>query len=416
MSGDRIDRLSASMQRYVDDGHAAGIVTLVARAGYVVHHSAFGLADVEAGRAMQPDTIFRIASQTKALTSVAAMMLVEEGRLALDDPLQRYLPEYASTQVGRVPANGEPSQGGIELVSASRPIRIRDLLTHTSGISYGFGVAAEEWRSAGAQGGYYADRNETMARLVERIASLPMQAQPGMRFVYGNSTDVLGVVVEVASGMKLDEFFRQRITGPLGMKDTHFFLPADQRARLAAVYAALPSGLRRGTGPTMIDGQGHFIDGPRKAHAGGSGLVSTAADYGRFLQMLLNRGEFNGVRLLSPTTIDLMTVNHVGDLFEQAVPDRPGYGFGLGFAVLMDPGKSGHHGSPGSYGFAGAYYTSYWVDPQQQMLILLMVQLRPPRDTSLQTRFRTLAYQAIVAPPPLRGAEPAALSACVPLK
>lgn len=403
MSAERLGRLSAAMQRYVDDGHAAGIVTLVARAGYVVHHSAFGMADSDTGRRMQPDTIFRIASQTKALTSVAAMMLVEEGRIALDDPVMKYLPAFADARVGRIPTDGHPANADLELLPLDRPIRIRDLLTHTSGISYGFGIAADAWRAAGAQGGYYADRDEPMSQLVERIAKLPMESQPGTRFVYGNSTDVLGVVVEVVSGMTLDEFFRQRITGPLGMKDTHFFLPRDQHDRLATVYAALPPGLQRGTGPTVIDGQGHFVEGPRMAHAGGSGLVSTAFDYARFMQMLLNRGEFNGERLLSPATVDLMTINHVSALFEQAVPDRPGYGFGLGFAVLLDPGKSGHYGSPGSYGFAGAYYTTYWIDPQHDVLMLLMVQLRPPRETSLHTRFRTLAYQSIVGPPPAAG-------------
>ena len=398
ISSQRLASLENTMRGIVDEGLAAGVVTYVARHGQVAYLDGVGMADIEAGAPMRPDTMFRIASQTKAVTSVAVMMLVEEGRIGLSDPLSRYLPSFANTQVA-VPRN-EVAEGErrYETVPARRPITIRDLLTHTSGVPYGFGPTAAEWLAAGAAGGYYADRAEPMAELVERMAGLPIDAQPGERWVYGNSTDILGVVVEIVAGMSLDEFFRERIFQPLKMHDTHFFVPAEKAHRLAGVYAATAEGLRRGDGPSPVDGQGHFAAGPRMAFAGGSGLVSTAMDYGRFLQMILNGGTLDGVRLLAPATVELMRTNHVGRLFEEAVPDRPGLGFGLGFAVMLDPGVAGRYGSPGSFGFAGAYYTTYWLDPTESLVAQFFVQLRPTRDTGLHSRFWTLVYQAITEP------------------
>jgi CubicO group peptidase (beta-lactamase class C family) len=396
MSSARLQRLQAAMQQYVDDGKAAGIVTYVARAGRIVNVQGFGMSDIEAGHAMTTDTLFRIASQTKLITSVAVMMLVEEGRIALEDPLSRYLPAFGKSQVA-VAADGDRPP---RLVPAKRAITIRDLLTHTSGVSYGTGISASYWKQAGIQGGYYADRDEPMAALVERMATLPLDAQPGERFVYGHSIDILGVVVEKISGLTLGQFLRSRLFDPLQMHDTHFFVPPDQAHRLAAVYAAEPAGLRRANGPDGLDSQGHFVVGPRVTESGGGGIVTTARDYGRFLQMLLNEGQLDGVRVLGPRTVELMTVNHIGSLFADQPAHRPGLGFGLGVAVMFDQGAAATYGSVGSYGFAGAYFTAFWVDPKDQLISMVLTQLRPPLDTTLQSRFRALVYQSIVAPPP----------------
>jgi CubicO group peptidase (beta-lactamase class C family) len=392
LSSERLERLRTVMQEYADEGRVAGVVTYVARHGRIAHLEAAGMADIEAGRAMTTDTIFRIASQTKALTSVAVMMLVEEGRLNLSDGVARFLPAFEETTVA-VPS----ADSSVEVVPAERAITIRDLLTHTAGISYGDGPARVQWEAAGIQGWYFADRDEPVSAVVERMASLPMDAQPGERFVYGYNTDILGVVVETVSGMSLAEFFEKRITGPLGLEDTTFYLPPEQRQRLAAVYAAKDGGVERATDPRL--GQGHYVEGPRVAFSGGAGLLSTARDYGRFLQALLDGGELHGARLLSPKTIELMTVNHVGPRLAEAWDDRHGMGFGLGFDMVVDLGEYGRHGSLGAWGWGGAYHTTYWVDPKEDLVALLMTQLRPAGDSDIQKKFRALVYQAIVGPP-----------------
>lgn len=394
VSGQRLQNLDRTMQAYVDAGRAGGVVAYVARSGGIVRLQGYGMADVEAERAMAPDTLFRMASMTKPVTSVAALMLVEEGRLSLGDPVVQHLPAFASLQVA-VP---DGPDGAIRLEPASRPITIRDLMTHTSGIPYGYGPSGAVWKEAGLFGGYYMERDEPMSALVERMATLPLDAQPGTRFVYGHSSDILGVIVERLSGVSLDEFFRERIFKPLGMRDTYFYVPSDESDRLAAVYAAGADGIRRADGPLPLDGQGHFVEGPRRVHSGGAGLVGTAADYGRFAQMLLQGGELDGVRILSPAGVALMTANHVGDRFANDYAPRPGMGFGLGVAVTLDPGAAGMYGSAGSYGFSGAYFTSFWIDPAEQLVMIVLTQLRPVFDASLHSKFRTLAYQAIVAP------------------
>jgi CubicO group peptidase (beta-lactamase class C family) len=392
LSAERLQRLRAVMQQYVDQGRVAGIVTYVARNGRVAHHEAFGKADVEANLPMKKDTIFRIASQTKAFTSVAVMMLVEEGKIGLGDPLSRFIPAFAKTTVALPPPPGAVPGSPVTVVPAKRAITIRDLLTHTAGISYGNGPAAELWKKAGIEGWYFADRSEPVAAVVERMAALPMDAQPGEKYVYGYNTDILGVVVERVSGMTLAEFFQKRITGPLGLVDTQFYLPPAQKDRLAAVYAAKDGKIERATDPRF--GQGHYVEGPRVAYAGGAGLLSTARDYGRFLQMLLNGGAIDGVRLLSPKTVELMTVSHVGSLYSDG-----NLGFGLGFDVIEDLGKAGRYGSVGAFGWGGAYHTNYWADPKEKLVVCLMTQLLPAGDSDLQTRFRALVYQAIVGPP-----------------
>jgi CubicO group peptidase (beta-lactamase class C family) len=399
LSGERLQRLRSVMQQYVDEGRIAGVVTYVARNGRVANLEAFGKADVEAGRAMKTDTIFRIASQTKALTSVAVMMLVEEGKIGLADPLSKFIPAFKKTTVAVPPPAGAVAGSPVSVVPARREITIHDLLTHTAGISYGDGPAAELWKAAGIQGWYFADRSEPVSAVVERLAALPMDAQPGERFVYGYNTDILGVVVEKVSGLTLAEFFQKRITGPLGLADTQFYLPPAQKDRLAAVYAAKDGKIERATDPKT--GQGHYVEGPRVAFAGGAGLLSTARDYGRFLQALLNGGEIDGVRLLGPKTVELMTTNHVGARLEEAWADRPGMGFGLGFEMVEDLGKASQYGhaSLGAFGWGGAYHTTYWVDPKEKLVALLMTQLLPAGNSDLHPRFRALVYQSIVGPP-----------------
>jgi CubicO group peptidase (beta-lactamase class C family) len=392
LSAERLQRLRTVMQQYVDEGRVAGIVTYVARNGRVAYHEAFGKADVEAGVPMKRDTIFRIASQTKAFTSVAVMMLVEEGKIGLADPLSKYIPAWAKTTVALPPPAGAVAGSPVSVVSAKRAITIRDLLTHTAGISYGNGPAAEQWKAAGIQGWYFADRSEPVSAVVERMAALPMDAQPGEKFVYGYNTDILGVVVEKVSGLSLAEFFQKRITGPLGLVDTQFYLPPAQKGRLAAVYAAKDGKIERATDPK--EGQGHYVEGPRVAFAGGAGLLSTARDYGRFLQMLLNGGEIDGVRLLGPKTVELMTVNHVGSLFSDG-----NLGFGLGFEIVEDLGRAGRYGSVGEFRWGGAYHTYYWADPQEKLVGVFMTQLLPAGDSDLHAKFRALVYQAIVGPP-----------------
>jgi CubicO group peptidase (beta-lactamase class C family) len=392
LSSERLQRLRSVMQQYVDQGRIAGVVTYVARNGRVAQREAFGRSDIEANLPMRKDTIFRIASQSKAFTSVAAMMLVEEGKLGLADPVSRYIPAFKKTTVALAPPAGAVPGSPVTVVPARREITIRDLLTHTAGISYGDGPAAALWKAAGIQGWYFADRNEPVAAVVERMAALPMDAQPGEKFVYGYNTDILGVVVEKVSGMTLAEFFQKRITGPLGLVDTQFYLPPAQKDRLAAVYAARDGRIERATDPKL--GQGQYVEGPRVAYSGGAGLLSTARDYGRFLQMLLNGGELEGARLLSPKTVELMTVNHVASLYAEGT-----LGFGLGFDVTENLGKAGRHGSVGAFGWGGAYHTSYWVDPQEKLVVALMTQLLPAGDSDLHSRFRALVYSSIVGPP-----------------
>ncbi|HSJ06936.1 MAG TPA: serine hydrolase domain-containing protein [Longimicrobiales bacterium] len=388
MSAERLARLGPVLQRYVDDGRLAGGVVLVARHGRVVYVEPFGRMDVERDVAMRADAMFRIASQTKALVSVAIMMLQEEGELALSNPVGWFLPEYASTTVA-VAREG----GGYDVVPAARPITIRDLLTHTAGIGYGGGTAQDRWREADITGWYFAHRDEPVAETVARMAGLPFDAQPGERFVYGYATDILGVVVERVSGLSLDDFLRTRILEPLRMHDTHFFLPPDERDRLATVYSAGEDGtIRRAPDAGTMQSQGAYVEGPRRSFSGGAGLVSTAADYGRFLQMLLNGGELEGVRLLSPASVTLMTADHLGDRYPTA-----GVGFGLGFSVVRDLGRRGTPGSVGEFGWGGAYHSTYWVDPQEQLVVVYLTQLLPAGPIDDFARLRAVVYSAILS-------------------
>jgi CubicO group peptidase (beta-lactamase class C family) len=343
------------------------------------------MRDRAADSPMSDDTIFRIASQSKAIVSAAVMILQEEGGLLIGDPVGDYLPEFRQTTVA-VPRE----RGGYDIVPAARPVTIRDLLTHTSGFDYGMGVAADRWAAAGIQGYYFSDRNEPIRETVARMASLPASAQPAERWIYGYSIDILGAVVEVASGMPLDAFLRARIFEPLGMSDTAFYLPRGKRDRLATVYGLFDGRLERAP-EEGGQGQGAFVDGPRRSFSGGAGLLSTAEDYASFLQMILNGGELNGVRVLSPTTVALMSTSHLGD-----IAFRPGQGFGLGFSVLEDVGTRGTPGSVGELGWGGAYHSTYWIDPVEELVVVHLTQLVPAGGVDDQDKVRTLIYQAIV--------------------
>jgi CubicO group peptidase (beta-lactamase class C family) len=383
-SVERLRRVDEYLQQQVDSSRIAGAVGLVLRDGKVVYERAVGYADKESGRRMSTDAMFRIASQTKALTSIAIMMLLEEGKVALGDPVSRFIPAYARTTVM---VNGE-------VVAAKRRITIRDLLTHTAGISYGTDSAVamlyqEKGLGPAAGWGWYtADKDEPVCSTMERLASLPFVHQPGEAWVYGYNTDILGCVVEKASGVSLDEFIRTRITGPLRMNDTYFFVPATQRDRLVAVYAS-DSANHIARAPNGAKGQGHYVEGPRRSFSGGAGLVSTARDYARLLQMLLNRGELDGVRVLSPQTVALMTTNQTGSLYS-----TDGEGFGLGFAILERLGADNSLFSVGSFGWGGAYGSQYRVDPKQGIVLVFMLNQLPNRS-DVGAKFPTLVYQAL---------------------
>ena len=389
VSGERLNRLSSTLQQFVDQGRAAGIVTIVVRQGKVIEFEAFGKRDVESNAPMQKDTIFRIASMSKAITSVAAMLLMEEGKLLLNDPVSKFIPSFAKTTVMIAPPPGAVLGSPVSIVPAKRQITIRDLLTHTAGIGYGAGPAESLYKAADVFMWYFADKAEPIATTVDRLATLPFNAQPGEQYVYGFNTDILGVVVEKASGMSLDEFIRTRILQPLKMGDTHFYLPPEKRSRLATVYSIVDGKLVRAPDAGM--GQGAYVDGPRQSFSGGAGLLSTAGDYARFLQMLLNGGELEGARLLSPTTVALMTSSHTGSLFNEGRT-----GFGLGFEVVEHLGRSGEPGSVGLFSWGGAYHTDFWADPKEQVAAVLMTQLLPAGGSDLHGKFRALVYQAIV--------------------
>ena len=395
MSSVRLERLTTTLKGYVEADRVAGGVAIIVRRGKVAYLEPFGMRDRESGSPMADDSIFRIASQTKALTSVCIMILQERGQLLITDPIDKYLPEFKNRTVAV-----ENGRGGYDVISARRPITIRDLLTHTSGISYGNGIAVDQWREADAIGWYFGKREELIRETVRRMGPLPAVSHPGESWVYGYNTDILGALLEVVSGRPFDVFLQEEVLGPLGMSDTHFYLPEEKRDRLATVYSSVPgSGIERAPdGGVMQEagifgtvGQGHYVDGPRTSFSGGAGLLSTARDYATFLQMMLNGGELNDARILSPNTVKLMTVNHLGD-----VPYQPGQGWGLGFSIVTDLGARGVPGSLGEFGWAGAYHSTYWVDPEEELVTVYFTQLIPAINIDDQNKFRALLYQAIV--------------------
>ncbi len=384
----KLAALDGLINTYVEEGKLAGAVIRIGHKGRVVKLTAYGNRDREASAPMQTDTIFRIASQSKAIISVGVMILQERGLLLIDDPIHQYLPEFKNSTV----AVKADNPAGFEAVPTTRPITIRDLLTHTAGIDYGNGPGKSLWEEAGIQGWYFGHRDEPIRETVRRMAALPMAAQPRSRFVYGYNTDILGALVEVVSEAPLDTFLDRNIFGPLGMDDTHFYLPVSKRERLATVYSASAdaSPVTRTPALSAMVGQGAYVDGPRKSFSGGAGLLSTANDYGRFLDMLQGSGSLGRVQVLSPKTVELMTVDHI-----DGVPYRGGNGFGLGFNVLEDLGSAGTPGSVGTFGWGGAYHTVYWVDPIEDITVSYMTQLLPAGRIDDHNKLRVLIYQAI---------------------
>ena len=386
MSSQQLARLSTTLDGYVKDGRLAGGVALVMRRGKVAFLHTFGSRDREANSPMKADSIFRIASQSKALTSVGIMMLQEEGKLLISDPVSKFIPEFANSTVA-VPKDG----GGYDVVKAKRQITIRDLLTHTSGISYGTGPAKDKWDAAKISGFYFSDRDEPIGETIKRMAALPMDAHPGEKYIYGYSIDILGVVIERASGMAFDQFLQQRILDPLAMKDTSFYLPMNKLDRLAVVYSAKDGKAERAPVEGTIASQGHYVNGPRKSFSGGAGLLSTPGDYARFLQMMLNGGQLNGKRILSRKSVELMTIDSL-----LGITFRPGQGFGLGFSVVKDVGQYGALSSVGEYGWGGAYHSVYWVDPKEQLVVIYMTQLLPAGNIDDYGKLRAGVYSSIV--------------------
>ncbi len=387
MSSERFEFLTNNLQSYVDNGDLPGCIALVARKGKIVYNKSFGYQNIETKSDITEETIFRIASQTKAIVSTAIMMLQEEGKLLILDPIGKYIPEFMETTVAVA------NEDGYDIVPANRPITIRDLLTHTAGIGYGGGPAAALWEQAKIQGWYFAHRDEPILATVKRMASLPNEAHPGERFVYGYNTDILGALVEVVSGQSLEEFLQIRILDPLSMEDTHFYLPENKVNRLATVYSSSDEGLQLAPSPGGMVGQGAYIEGPRASYSGGAGYLSTAEDYATFLQMTLNGGTYNNQRILSPKSIELMTISHLGDI---EFPWNDGLGFGLGYSVVEDLGARGEVGSEGAYGWGGAYHSTYWVDPEEELVVVYFTQLIPAIDVDDHQKVRALIYQAIM--------------------
>jgi len=377
----RLQRLDAAIQSDIDHQQLAGAVMFISRDGQQVELRSSGWRDVEAKQPMTNDTIFRIASMSKAVTTVAVMMLYEEGRFLLHDPVSKFIPGFAHSVVAVAPAPGATADAKYTTVPAKRPIQIHDLLTHTAGLTYGDGPAVDAYKNAHLYGWYFADKDETIGEAIDRLATLPLQGQPGENWQYGYSSDVLGRLVEVVSGEPLDVFFTRHILEPLKMKDTCFFLPPEKEARLAKVYGVE-------NGKLNLGNQGDYVRGPRKCFSGGAGLLSTASDYGRLLQMLLNGGELDGVRLLSPKTVELMRSAAV------TFNEKTG-SFGLGFWVNTDLGRAGELGSVGAFGWGSAYFPQYVVDPKERMITFMMTQLTLTGGSTLNERVKVLTYQAL---------------------
>jgi CubicO group peptidase (beta-lactamase class C family) len=323
---------------------------------------------------------------SKALTTTAVLTLYEEGKFLLHDPIAKYLPAFEHPVVAVAPPAGAPAGTAFTTEPAKQPITILNLLSHTAGLTYGEGPAIELYKKANLSGWYFADHDETIGAAIDRLATLPLNGQPGEKWQYGFATDVLGRLVEVISGQPLDRYLDEHIFQPLGMKDTCFFLPPEKAGRLAPVYGFENGRLVK----NETSATSYYVRGPRKCFSGGAGLLSTVSDYGRFLQMLLNGGELEGVRLLSPKTVDLMHANVTGTKFNQDT-----YAFGLGFWVLTDLGTYGEIGTEGAYGWGSAYYPQFVVDPKERMVAFFMTQLRPTGDLDLNQRFKVLVYQAL---------------------
>ncbi|MDQ1397573.1 MAG: hypothetical protein QOG64_2832 [Acidimicrobiaceae bacterium] len=392
----RLARIDRHFAAYVDDGRLPGWLVLVSRGGRIAHLSTYGNADVEAGKPVELDTLFRIYSMTKPITSVAAMMLYEEGAFELKDPVSRFVPSFADTRVYRSGSALNPvTEPAVE------PVRIWHLLSHTSGLTYGFHHAHPVdamYRAAGYEWG--TPPGTDLAGCCDAWAGIPLLFQPGSEWNYGVSTDVLGRVVEVASGQSLDTFMRERIFEPLGMTDTAFFADSPRADRLAKLYTVDPKTRRA----VRLDAMGDAALREPAALSGGGGLVSTAGDYHRFTQMLLGDGELDGVRLLGTRTVEYMTRNHLPGGVDLEAFGRPlfaettfaGMGFGLGFSVVDDPVANKVLSNEGEYAWGGAASTAFWVDPVDQITVLFMTQLLPSSTHPIRPQLKQLVYQSLV--------------------
>ncbi|MBX9962101.1 MAG: beta-lactamase family protein [Burkholderiales bacterium] len=404
-SAERLDRIEGALKPYIEDKQLAGAVVGVARHGKLVYLKSFGSADAELGTPMKDDSIFRIASMTKAITSVAVMMLQEDGKLLVKDPVSKYIPEFKDQKV-MVLRDPKDPKAGYDTVPASREVTIRDLLSHTSGISYRFwgNAAALVYEEGGVPDGLSPNGGQTCDAM-RKLAKLPLLHQPGSVYEYGLNTDVLGCLVEVVSGTTLDRFFKERIFTPLGMKDTQFFIAPAQRSRMASLY--IPDGkggIARAADETIRWGTLMFAanlpyQDQRSYYSGGAGLTSTAMDYLRFTQMLLNGGVLDGNRILGPKSVELMRTNAIGsisvwDRLDPAATGNLGDKFGLGFGIRSERGLT-ELGSVGEFMWAGIYNTRYWMDPKEDLAIVFMSQ-RIPRMPDIEEKVHAAVYQAIV--------------------
>lgn len=382
MSSERLDRIKPVMQSYVDENKLPGMITMVARHGKVVHFEKYGLMDVD--KPMQLNTIFRIASMTKPVTSVAIMMLYEEGYFQLNDPVSDYIPEFKDVRV-----LSSIDKNGLHVVDQIKPMTIQDLLIHTSGLT---GVGADSPVDSIYSATNLSDGS--LKNMIQKISKIPLLYQPGTKWNYSRSTEVLGYLVEVLSGKPFNVFLKERIFNPLKMNDTDFFVPKEKFNRVGAVYAPDSVGIK-----IIMEPDTNIVSIP-KFLSGNGGLVSTATDYMIFSQMLLNKGEYNGVRLLGSRTVDLMTSNHISN---EIMPDDEffgpllsGMGYGFGFAILQDNVQADIIGSKGSYWWSGSGNTYFYIDPKEELIIILMAQFVPNFYYPVFKQLRVLSYQAII--------------------
>ena len=378
----QLKKAEEMLTRKIGEKRIAGTVALVARKGQIVYYNALGMNDIENNIAMKKDNIFRIMSMSKAVTSVAVMMLYEEGRFSLDEPVSKYIPAFSNPQV-LTEINKQDSS--YKAHPAKKQITIRMLLNHTSGIPYDNEIFFKNNIPR-----YYSTEKITLADIIPKIAALPLVHEPGEKFTYGLNIDVLGYFVEIISGEKLDAFFKKRIFDPLGMVDTYFFLPENKYNRLVTVYEEI--GKTEGISRKPVS---HWTDYPKSGaktyFSGGAGLSSTAMDYAKFCQMLLNGGTFNNKRLLGRKTIELMTTNQIGDL---EVWDR-GNKFGLGFEIFAEKGHAKIPSSVGAFEWGGMYYTLYWVDPKEDLIGVLLFQVFPTKGWGIENQFKQMIYQSL---------------------
>ena len=390
MSSDRLANIQAKMQGYVDDKNAPGFSTLIARKGKVAHYETCGFRDVEKQLPVEKNTIFRIYSMSKPITSVALMMLYEHGKFQLSEPVGKYIPEFSQTKVF-----SHMGHLGLELVEQSTPMTIHHLLTHTSGLGYGWHYDSpvdETYRKSD-----FRNPDHKLKEMIRGLADLPLRFQPGTAWHYSLATDVLGYLVQVIADMPFEVFLQERIFAPLGMVDTAFYVPVEKINRLAALYFHNQNDWSFNTSPNVATAQPRDYTILSKAPSGGGGLVSTTEDYLKFAQMLFNKGEFEQTRILGRKTVEYMTMDH---LKPELLPlkicpiEINGTGFGLGFAVVINPAQAGVINSVGNYGWSGAAATNFWIDPQEEIIGIIMTQLMA-NTLPFQADFRVLTYQAL---------------------